>query len=43
MAPELTEPAFYRAPQHGTERAFSSPLDKGNRRGAFPAPAATCP
>lgn len=31
----LTEPAFTVLRKHGTERAFSSPLDKEHRRGAF--------
>jgi peptide-methionine (R)-S-oxide reductase len=31
----LSEPAFTVLRKHGTERAFSSPLDKEHRRGAF--------
>jgi peptide-methionine (R)-S-oxide reductase len=31
----LSEPAFTVLRKHGTERAFSSPLDKEYRRGAF--------
>ncbi|HUF92939.1 MAG TPA: peptide-methionine (R)-S-oxide reductase MsrB [Candidatus Limnocylindria bacterium] len=31
----LSEPAFTVLRKHGTERAFSSPLDREKRRGAF--------
>jgi peptide-methionine (R)-S-oxide reductase len=31
----LSEPAFTVLRKHGTERAFSSPLDKEHRRGTF--------